>query len=312
MDLKQLRYFVSVLEAGGFSHAATVLGVTQPLLSRQIKLLEERIGSELFYRNGRGVELTEAGKILKDSAIRILNEVKGAQDQIGAMKEMPSGQYTIGVPPTVSAVLAVSLMRAVEAELPNVSFKIVDALSGHILEWLANGRLDLAVLYDAPIMTTLSVDPLLQEELVCVRPPNTSDDDAPTIISGKDLVTTPLVIPGKPHALRLLLDRGLSDAGLPPANIKYEIDTLATILRFVEDGMACTVLPYASVARLERLNRVSVALIREPKLSRRLVVATSNQRPVTKTTRRLVTIVKTQVNELVASNVWQPKGASDD
>lgn len=309
MDLKQLRYFISVYEAGGFAHAATVLGVSQPLLSRQIKLLEERLGANLFYRNGRGVELTEAGQVLKQSATTILNEVKVAQDELAAMKEMPSGQFSIGVPPTVSAVLAVSLMRAVEAELPMVSFKIVDALSGHILEWLAKGRLDLAVLYDAPIMSTLSVDPLLREELVYVGPPDASMGSKTKTLEGAELVKLPLVIPGRPHALRLLIEKSMSEAGLPAPNIKYEIDTLATILQFVEDGLAGTVLPYASVARLERLNRVSVSLVNEPIISRRLVVATSNHRPVTKTTQRLVTIVKTQVNELVASKVWLPTGS---
>ena len=211
------------------------------------------------------------------------------------------------MPPTVSSVLAVSLMRAVEAELPMVSFKIVDALSGHILEWLSTGRLDLAVLYDAPIMTTLSVDPLLTEELVCVGPPRSLQLTESGTITGMDLASIPLVMPGRPHALRILLDRSLERAGLPAPNVKYEIDTLATILRFVEDGLASTMLPYAAVARLERLGRVSVALVKEPVITRRLVVATSTQRPVTKTTRKLVSLVKSQVNQLVASGVWLPR-----
>ncbi len=308
LDIKQLRYFFSVVDAGSFSRAAVVLGVTQPVLSRQIRLLEESVGVELLFRNGRGVELTEAGMLLVRDGKPILDQVNSVRAEISDLQEAPKGNFAIGIPPTVSSVLTVPLVRAIENELPLVSLKIVDALSGYILEWLSTGRLDIAVLYDAPIMTTLNVDELIREELVLVGTPKRCDAPQGDTVQGIMVSKLPIVLPGRPHGLRVLVDRSFENEGIR-LPVRYEVDNLATILRFVEEGMAYTILPYAAVSGLQRNDRVAIWWLENPSIKRRMVLATSTQRPVTTTTRELVRILKDQVNELVASGVWVPKGS---
>lgn len=86
MELKQLRYFLCVADMGSFSRAAVQLSVAQPILSRQIQALEHELNAELFYRNGRGVVLSEAGKLLDGYARAILATADRAEAEISSMK----------------------------------------------------------------------------------------------------------------------------------------------------------------------------------------------------------------------------------
>ncbi len=92
MELKQLSYFLGVAESGSFSKAAVRLSVAQPILSRQIKLLESDLGVELLYRNGRGVVLSEAGKLLETYAQGVVSLVGKARLEIGSLRAVPKGR----------------------------------------------------------------------------------------------------------------------------------------------------------------------------------------------------------------------------
>ena len=111
MDIKQLRVFSSIAEYGSFSRAAVALSVAQPALSRQIKSLEAELGIQLLYRNGRGIVLTEAGKLLDRYAKGILESVTRATSEIAALRSSPRGNVIIGMPPSVGFVLTVPLAQ---------------------------------------------------------------------------------------------------------------------------------------------------------------------------------------------------------
>jgi LysR family nitrogen assimilation transcriptional regulator len=101
MELKQLDYFLGVAESGSFSKAAIRLSVARPILSRQIKLLESELRVELLYRNGRGVVVSEAGKVLEAHARSVVGLVEKAQSEIGSMKAEPRGRVAIAMPPSI-------------------------------------------------------------------------------------------------------------------------------------------------------------------------------------------------------------------
>ena len=149
MDLKQLEYFVRVAELGSFTKAAQALDVAQPALSRQVRLLEVELRQNLLLRNGRGANPTEAGTLLLAHARGILHQVERAREELGRVRGALAGRVAIGLPPSLSRVLAVPLMRAFRQQLPQVSASISEGLSVNMQEWLTNGRLDIAVLYNA-------------------------------------------------------------------------------------------------------------------------------------------------------------------
>src|SRR5258708_37097921 len=121
MDLKQLKAFATLAEFGSFSRAGAVLSVAQPVLSRQIKALEAELGIALFYRNGRGIVLTEAGKLLHEYARSVIDTVARATAEVMALQSSPRGKVVIGMPPSDGFVLTVPFVHRFRSEVPQIS-----------------------------------------------------------------------------------------------------------------------------------------------------------------------------------------------
>ena len=149
MDLRQLEYFVRVAELGSFTRAAVALGVAQPALSRQVRLLEVELRQNLLVRNGRGALPTEAGKLLLEHGRGILHQVERAREELGRIRGALAGRVAIGLPPSVAKVLAVPLIRECRKRMPEATLSISESLSLGMQESLVSGRLDIALLYNA-------------------------------------------------------------------------------------------------------------------------------------------------------------------
>ncbi|MBU3739899.1 MAG: LysR family transcriptional regulator, partial [Rhodoferax sp.] len=169
MDLKQLRYFVRVAELGSFTRAASALAVAQPVLSRQIRLLEVELRQNLLVRNGRGAAPTEAGKVLLAHGRGILHQVERAHEDLGRVRGALAGRVAVGLPTSLARALTVPLTRRFRETLPQASLSISEGLSVAMLESLLNGRLDIAVLYNAQPSAGIDIEPLLREDLVLVQ-----------------------------------------------------------------------------------------------------------------------------------------------
>jgi LysR family nitrogen assimilation transcriptional regulator len=288
MDLKQLEYFVRVAELGSFTKAAQALDVAQPALSRQVRLLEVELRQNLLLRNGRGANPTEAGTLLLAHARGILHQVERAREELGRVRGALAGRVAIGLPPSLSRVLAVPLMRAFRQQLPQVSAAISEGLSVNMQEWLTNGRLDIAVLYNAQPAPGLEIGPLHEEDLVLVqaRPPGLSpalaNEAAPGPIPLREIAALPLVIPSRPNAIRMQVEAELANLGLRP-QVALEIDGVAAILDLVADGAGAALLSRNAVSSSIRPSAYQVRAIVEPPLRTRLCLAISSQRPATLT-----------------------------
>src|SRR5512133_1174511 len=163
MDLKQLEYFVRVAELGSFTRAALALNIAQPALSRQVRLLEVELRQNLLIRNGRGALPTEAGQLLLAHGRGILHQVERAREELGRVRGALAGRVAVGLPPSVAKVLAVPLIREFRQRMPEGTLSISEGLSAAMQESLANGRLDIAILYNAPPSPDTELTPLLEE-----------------------------------------------------------------------------------------------------------------------------------------------------
>ncbi len=309
MELRQLEYFIAIAETGAFSRAAVRLCVGQPVLSRQMKALEQELGTELYYRTGRGIVLSEAGKILEQHARGVLETTAGARRAIRALGSAPAGRVVIGMPPSVGAVLTEPLVRQFRTEFPMVSLGVMEGFSGHVLEWLTTGRIDVAVLYNAPRTSALVTAPLLTDELFLLGPvadPAGAGDGA---VRAAQLGSIPLILPSRPHGLRVLVDDFLAGIGVAP-NVQVEMDAMPSTLSLVESGIGYTILSYSSAHQQIESGRIKKWTIVDPSMTRSLVVATSTQRPVTKAARALVGFVRKHVDALVAQGRWSPRRAT--
>ena len=136
MDLKQLRTFIMVAESGSLSSASDRLRLAQPALSRQIKLLEDEIGFDLFIRSGRGMQLTEHGGVLLSRVAGLIKQLDDSIQDVRSLLAEPTGHVVLGCIPTASHVVAGRIAVRVAAELPQVSLRIVEGYAGHLIDWL--------------------------------------------------------------------------------------------------------------------------------------------------------------------------------
>ncbi len=304
MDLKQLEYFVRVAELGSFTKAAQALDVAQPALSRQVRLLEVELRQNLLLRNGRGANPTEAGKLLLEHARGILHQVDRAREELGRVRGALAGRVAIGLPPSLSRVLAVPLTRAFRQQLPQVSVSISEGLSVNMQEWLTTGRLDIAVLYNAQPAPGLEISPLHEEDLVLVQarapglPPHLVDESAPGPIRLRDIAALPLVIPSRPNAIRMQVEAELANLGARP-QVALEIDGVAAILDLVADGAGAALLSRNAVRSSIRPSAYQVRDIIDPPLRTRLCLAISSQRPATLTQQAALTLLKSTAEQLL-------------
>jgi len=305
MELKQLEYFLTIAELGAFSRAALRLSVGQPVLSRQIAALEQELGSELYHRTGRGIVLTDTGRLLAEHARAMVERSALVKEEFRALGETPIGRVAIGMPPSVGVVLTTSLVDQFHREFPQVSLRVTEGFSGHVLEWLIDARIDVAVLYNAPRITTLFVDPLVTDELILLGPPDDPAGAGIGPVNAEQLSRIPVILPSRPHGLRIVVDDFLMRAGLAP-NVLVEIDAMPSTLNLIERGLAYTILSYSCVQQLVLTGRIRSWPI-EPAMTRTMVLATSTQRPMTRAARTLARMVRAQIQSLVDRNLWHPR-----
>ncbi|PTM39767.1 LysR substrate-binding domain-containing protein [Bosea sp. 124] len=307
IDLKQLKAFSTLAEFGSFSRSAGVLGVAQPVLSRQIKALEQELGVELFYRNGRGTVLTEAGKVLNQYAKNLVETVDRAASEVMALKSSPRGTIVIGLPPSVGIVLTVPLVQHFREAFPLISLRVIEGFSGHVLEWLLTGKIDVAVLYNAPRTGSLRAEPLLTDELFLLGPAEGGIVPDAESVTARLLSEIPLILPARPHGLRMLVDSMLGEAGIVP-RVEIEVEAMPSTLGLVENGVGYTILSYSTAHARVQAGRMRAWRIVEPGITRQLILATSSQRPTTPAMRSLVAMVRQEVRSLTEQGLWLPKG----
>ena len=298
MDLKQLEYFVRVAEMGSFTRAAIALDVAQPALSRQVRLLEVELRQNLLARNGRGATPTEAGKLLLEHGRGILHQVERAREELGRVRGALAGRVAIGLPPSVAKVLAVPLIREFRQRMPEATLSITEGLSVGMQESVANGRLDIALLYNAAASTDTEITPLLEEDLFLVERQAQGVRAIAKAIALKDIAAMPLVIPSRPNAIRMLVESGLANLGLRP-RIALEIDGVAAILELVADGAGSAVLSRNAVATSGRPQAFALRPI-TPRLRIKLSIAVSSQRPATLTQKAMLELIQQTARELLA------------
>jgi LysR family tcuABC transcriptional regulator len=251
MELRQLRYFVRIVELGSIGRAALDLDLVQSALSQQISKLESELSTRLLQRTAKGAIPTEAGLAFFREAQLTLRHA--AQAVRVAQHARLSGTVSVGLAPTTAAVLAMPFMRSMRERYPDVRLHMVESLSGHLATMLNSRELDLAVLFSTHAATRWNVTPLLEEKLLLIRSRHHMPATATAAASKKalttvQLATIPLILPTDTHGLRSALDAAFSRARLTP-QLVGEIDSLAILMNAVDAGFGATVQPGAAVGR---------------------------------------------------------------
>lgn len=292
MDLRQLRTFVQVAEAGSFSKAALILDVAQPALSRQVRQLETELRETLLLRHGRGVALTEAGQRLLAHGRAILQQVEVARSEVAAGRDEPAGQIAIGLPPSLARQWTLPLIQAFQIQMPKARCAIIEGFSMHISEWLSEGRLDLGLLYNPEPSAQVSTRPLIEEALCLVSPVATEvSQDVTGPVRFAQLSGLPLVMPQRGHTFRKLMETQAALHGVQ-LNVAWEVSSVGVIPDLVRAGLGHAALTAGAVRAHGALQHLRVRPIEAPQIISTLCLAEPAQRRSTPLTRRTAQLLE--------------------
>lgn len=309
MNSDDLQCFIEVAGCGSLSRAAVALGSDQSTVSRQMARLESATGVRLLHRNGRGVALTEAGEALLAHARRIGASIAEARSAVQAFSDAGPSQVVIAAQPTIARMSFAAIGRVVRQRFPRTRLRFVEGLGSHMLNWLADGDIDLALLYLPSHAGALQVDRLLREPLHLVAPPSFTHIGADFPV--RHLAEVPLILPSTHHGLRLLAESLAQKAGIR-LDIAMECDTSTNVTRhLVEQGEGCTLLPLAAVAEEVAQGRLRTARLVEPDVVRDVVIASARNRPPVPHLWDISQALRQEMAQIVAGGGWPDASPAD-
>ena len=303
MEFLDLQCFVNIAETGSFTKSALQSNIAQSALSRRVRDLETELGTALFYRNGRGVMLTEVGEVFLLRARFILAEVEALRQDMRKTSGELDGTVKLGVPPSVGLVLLAPLLQQVRTDHPHIRMRVLEGFSGHVAEWLSAGMVDLAVLYKTKSSTHLDAEHLLFEDMYLISSPKAPPIGTGPTVRLAEIAGQELALPGLPHGLRILVDEATMRARLT-LNIAMELETLPTICDLVAGGTIRTILPLTAVRADIASGKLIVQKIVDPVISRELILAHAPHHAAAPSTKAVVRLLRAHIARLVASGVW--------
>jgi LysR family nitrogen assimilation transcriptional regulator len=277
MELRQLRYYVTVANLSSFSRAAAQLNVAQSALSRQIRLLEEELGVQLLERTGRGAVTTAVGKVVLARATGLLAEAEGMRAAV-AVDGRITGKVGLGIPAAFSGSITSRIIQLCQSEFPSVEVHVHEALSGLLLEWLGANRIDIAILYQCQIASSRFLfTPIDTRPMALIHSPTLAacGKGAPNLGEIADL---PLVLYEQPHGSRLAIDSAFAQAGLTP-NITHEVLSYVVLRELLQAGEGFTLMPIADMQPEIDSGHLVATPIEEHVLSRTLCLVRAKAAP---------------------------------
>jgi LysR family nitrogen assimilation transcriptional regulator len=309
MDLRDLRYFVVIADCGSILAASEQLHIAQPSLSIRVKALEQELGVMLFERRPRGVALTSEGMELLSHARQILHAAETARESVRLHARTAVGTVNFGVPTSLTAVLCMPLVETTLAELPDVRLRVVESMSGYIIDWLREGRLDLGLVFGVKSISGVQLEPLIEEDLYLAA--DSAETFAPLLDEKGEvpldrLAGVPMVLPTQRHGLRQLFDETAQRNGVARVP-RIEIDSFSQIQRLVQRKMGMTVLSRAALH--DSLLDPPLASVRicSPTITRTVSLAYSESRQLTKATREVARRIRAILCEKASSSIWNAK-----
>ena len=285
MEVQQLKYFLAAAETGGFSSAARRCAVTQPSLSQQIAKLEAELETPLFDRLPRRVRLTEAGRRLQRYARRILDDIEQAKRHVAETPGEVTGRLALGAIPTMAPFILPKVLRSFLRKYPGVELTLFEEVTERLLDRLASGHLDLAVLSMPAQRARILVETLFDEPmLVALR------SDHPLArkrrLRWSDLSGERILVLQEMHCLGTQV-AGFCQRHRAATDIVFRGDQLATIRELVAQGMGLSMIPQMA-ANADTSRRRLYRPIHPDPPSRQVVVAALSDRFQTNAARAMI------------------------
>lgn len=269
MNLRTLRYFVAIIDAGSFSAAAQAISIAQPALSRQMRELEADLGAQLLHRTSKGVRMTNAGALLYESAQRMLTEAQRVRKQLEGPSHSDGVAVVLGASPTLSRVLVPGVFERCQRSMTDVRLTVREAFTPVLLDWLEKGVVDIAIITETHNNNgrPIAMQPLLGEPFALVEPATRLSRP---VVPVAQLAQIPLLMT---NLHRNLVERELMPLGVH-LNVLSELDSVDSIRELVLQGRWSTLMPISVFKQLGFEKNITLSEVSGVQLNRQLMIAT--------------------------------------
>ena len=319
MELRTLRYFIAVLEAGSMSRAAGSLYVAQPALTAQIKKLESELGTQLFDRSHAGVSPTQAGLQLYEDARRLLSDADAVRERMQRLPQGPEGSVTVAVPFLLASLLMGPTLARLKRLHPRIRVFVIDDLSLMVRKAMLDRRADIGILVNTPQVDGLLCRPLARESIyLCgrdadghvgrlLRPSRRRTADGASLqdIDFRHAAALPLVLQSRRFSIRQTVEDAAAERRLT-LNVVHEHDSARVIRSLYMCGAGFTFTPASTLSDQPHLPGPDwvVARVVKPLLQRNYQLAAPADRPSDAATQVVIESLRQTVAELIDAGVW--------
>jgi len=306
MTLKELQIFALLAERGSVTNVATMLGVAQSAISRQVADMEGKVGQRLFHRTGRGLVPTDFAQSMLPRATALVAEMRQFADDVKAGAGTSGGVVTVGFVPAVATRLSSLLFNRLRQTFPEIRLSILEGYSGEIETWLATSRIDIGVLNSYRSDNAIRFQPMFSSEIMLVGPADSTVIDGPTIAFER-LADVPLGFTVSPNNLTMLCERIAQRRGLK-LRVEARSDSANVLHTLVaSSGLYCP-LPYHAVSARLAAGEFKAARIIGPSITQKVVLATSTNHPLSLPARRVAKVLIDLKQEFLADHRFPSRG----
>jgi LysR family nitrogen assimilation transcriptional regulator len=300
LEVRQIRYFVTIYEAGSVTKASARLLIAQSALSQQLAQLEDELGVQLFTRSPQGVSPTAFGQMFYEHSLEILHRLNDAVESVRQLGQTPSGAVAVGMPETISITLGLPLLQRVKQCFPDVYLRLTENLSADLRAALKEGRLDLVIMHHDGMCEGLSGQPLVTERLYLVSP--SAAPREPVTLS--DALAYPLVLPDLRDGLRTIIESAARTAELAISNLVSEVGSLTVIKHAVLQGVGATILPLSCVAAEVKQGALQVREVTNPEVRCTVVLYTRKDALLARAATAVFRLAVATANQLCTDKHW--------
>jgi LysR family transcriptional regulator, nitrogen assimilation regulatory protein len=306
MDVKQLRYFLGVIEAGSLSKAAGLLHVAQPALGVHIRNLERELGVKLLERHARGVAPTKAGELLARRAKSLLHEFSRIRQEMLDFGAVPSGRVVLGLTSTVAQLVVAKFAERCRQKYPEVHLVITRASGNELIEQVAREEIDIGLAFRPHDNDEIISEALVHDELVLVQSTKISGD-----VDFRTIIASELILPSESHLVRRIVKRAAAAIGME-LNVFYDADSIAMIKELVKLGLGPTILPITAVYEEVQDGKLFCAPIKNVDFVRTLFLLQPARRFPSKSIDLIRDELRLLISEfaLAGSVGWRPANSS--
>ncbi|QOL82690.1 LysR family transcriptional regulator [Pseudooceanicola spongiae] len=306
MDIRQLKYFIAIAEAGSLSLAARQLHIAQPSLSQHLANMEKELDVRLVARSPRGSTLTAEGQVLLRHAVEICTSLNTCLSEMRDLSAEIAGGVRFGMPPSVSMVMSVPLAETVRIELPDVRLRVSEAMSGFIKTWVDDGTVEIGFLYDLNGAEHFQITHVLNEKLFFFSAPDNWPLQTPpgTPVPLRDLEGIELVLPGEPHGLRRIIEKAAAEAKVR-LNVVTELDAMTQIKELVARGSGCSIFAPAACHDFVTAGRMIKTPIIDPVISRPVYLVRNRAVVQTRACAAVEKVTLKVAAEMVERDIWE-------